>query len=163
VVIDASYKASGDSYSGVPGSAGSGYSWDDANIPAQELAWLKADLASAKGPVIVLAHQELNNQELVDAAFDPKHSVKNAAALRSILESSKKVLGVFSGHYHDGGYQEINGIAYMVLQANAAYGNDVPYHNQYATVKVFHEGNKYTLAVAGHGLQKSYVVTKVID
>jgi alkaline phosphatase len=40
--------------------------------------------------------------------------------VRGILEASGKVLAVFSGHYHDGGYQEINGIKYIVVQANAA-------------------------------------------
>jgi alkaline phosphatase len=73
---------------------------------------------------------------VLDAAFDPKHSVKNAAAVRSLLEQSKKVLAVFSGHYHDGGYQEVNGIRYVVLQANAAYGN---------------------------GMQRSYVFTRSLE
>lgn len=160
VVLDSSFTARGDSYSGIPGSAGSGYKWDDANVPAAELDWLRADLAAAKAPAIVLTHQQLNNQELVDAAFDPKHAPRNAAAVRAALEASGKVLCVFGGHYHDGGYQEINGIAYIVLQANAAYGNDVSYHNQYATVKVFSEGKKFTLAVDGNGMQKDYVVIK---
>lgn len=163
IVLDASFKADGASYSGVPGTPGAGYTWDDANIPAAEAAWLKADLASANAPVIVLTHQLLNNQELVDPNFDPNHSVRNASAVRGILESSKKILVVFSGHYHDGGYQEINGIRYIVLQANAAYGNDVSYHNQYSTVKVFAEGNKYTLALSGNGMQKSYAFSKVIE
>lgn len=163
VVLDASFKTDGRSYSGVPGTPGAGYSWDDANVPAQELAWLKSDLAATKFPVIVLTHQELNNQELVDQAFDPKHTVRNAADVRAALEASRKVLAVFSGHYHDGGYQEINGIRYIVLQANAAYGNDVSYHNQYATVKVFAENRKYTVAVAGNGMQRSYAFTKSLD
>jgi predicted phosphodiesterase len=79
-----------------------------------------------------------------------------------VLDASGKVLAVFSGHYHDGGYQEINGIKYIVVQANAAYGNDVSYHNQYSTVKIFAEGNKYTLALSGNGLQKSYAFSKVL-
>jgi alkaline phosphatase len=163
IVLDSSFKTDGASYSGVPGAPGSGYAWDDANIPAAELEWLKSDLAKAKSPVIVLTHQQLNNQELLDPAYDPKHTVRNAPEVRAILEGSKKVLAVFSGHYHDGGFQEINNIKYIVLQANAAYGNDATYHNQYSVVKVFAEGNNYTLALAGNGGQKSYSFSKVIN
>jgi len=162
IVLDSSFKTDGSSYSGVPGTPGAGYTWDDANIPAVELSWLKNDLAAAKGPVMVLTHQQLNNQEMIDPNYDPKHTVRNAAAVRSMLENSGKVLAVFGGHYHDGGFQEINGISYIVLQANAAYGNDVSYHNQYATIKIFSEGTKHTLALAGNGGQRSYVVTKTI-
>jgi predicted phosphodiesterase len=158
VVLDAGYKADGSAYSGVPNSAGSGYVWSDANVPAAELAWLKADLAATKLPTIVLAHQLLNPEEQVDIAFDPAHAVKNAADVRAVLEKSKLVLAVFAGHYHDGGYQQVNGIYYVTLQANAAYGNDVSYHNQYATIDVYKDGGKYQIAIAGSGGQKSYVL-----
>lgn len=162
IVLDSSFRTNDASYSGIPGEAGSGYTWDDANIPAEEVKWLTADIAAAKAPIIVLTHQQLNNQELIDAAYDPKHTVRNAPAVRGILEASGKVFAVFGGHYHDGGYQEINGIKYIVLQANAAYGNDTSYHNQYATVKIFSEGNKYTLSLSGSGMQRSYAFSKVI-
>jgi hypothetical protein len=36
----------------------------------------------------------------------------------------------FAGHYHDGGYQLVNGIHYVTLQASAAYGDDASCHNQ---------------------------------
>ena len=162
IVLDSSFRADDASYSGIPGEPGAGYTWDDANISAKELKWLAADLEAAKTPVVVLSHQQLNNQELIDSAFDPKHTVRNASVVRGILETSGKVLVVFGGHYHDGGYQEINGINYIVLQANAAYGNDVSYHNQYSTVKVFAEGNKYTLALNGAGIQRSYTFSKIV-
>jgi hypothetical protein len=162
VVLDAGYKADGSAYSGVPGSAGSGYAWSDANVPAAELAWLKADLAAARLPTIVLCHQLLNPEEQVDAAFDPAHAVKNAAELRSILEKSGLVVAVFAGHYHDGGYQAMNGIHYVTLQANAAYGNDLAYHNQYATVDVYQDGKKIQIALAGNAGQKSYVLSAIL-
>jgi hypothetical protein len=31
--------------------------------------------------------------------------MKNAADIRTLLEKNGKVLAVFAGHYHDGGYQ----------------------------------------------------------
>src|SRR5450830_1145472 len=163
VVLDAGFKADGNGYSGVPGTSGTGYKWDDANVPAAELNWLKSDLAANHLPVIVLGHQFLNPAEQVDPLFDPAHSVKNAADIRAILEKSGKVLAVFAGHYHDGGFQQINGISYIALQSSAAYGNDVSYHNQYATVDVRADGKKYQVAVAGNGFQKNYVVNAVLQ
>lgn len=162
IVLDAGFKADGNAYSGVPGTAGSGYAWSDANIPAAELSWLKSDLESSKLPVIVLGHQFLNPAEQVDPLFDPAHTVKNASDIRALLEKSGKVLAVFAGHYHDGGFQQLNGISYIALQANAAYGNDASYHNQYATVDVRADGKKYQVAVAGNGMQKNYVVNTVL-
>ena len=162
VVLDAGFRSDGAAYSGVPGSAGAGYAWSDANIPAAELAWLKADLAATKLPTIVFGHQLLNPEEQVDAAFDPAHAVKNAADVRAVLEKSGLVLAVFAGHYHDGGYQLVNGIHYVTLQASAAYGDDVTYHNQYATVDVYQDGKKYQIAIAGNGGLKSYVLSATL-
>ena len=162
VVLDAGFKADGNAYSGVPATPGSAYNWADANIPAEEISWLKADLLANKLPVIVLGHQYLNPAEQVDPLFDPAHSVKNAAEVRSILEKNAQVLAVFAGHYHDGGFQQVNGIDYIALQANVAYGNDASYHNQYATVDVRADGKKYQVVIAGNGLQKSYVINKVL-
>jgi alkaline phosphatase len=159
VVLDAGFKSDGKPYSGVPGAPGYGYTWDDANIPAAEIAWLKADLAANKLPTVVLAHQLLNPQEQVDKDFDPKHTVRNAAEVRAVLEKSGTVLAVFAGHYHDGGYQQVAGVHYVTLQANAAYGNDASYHNQYATVEVSSEGGSaYRVTVLGNGLQKNYIL-----
>jgi 3',5'-cyclic AMP phosphodiesterase CpdA len=162
IVLDAGYKADGAAYSGVPGSAGAGYAWSDANVPAAELEWLKADLAAAKLPTVVLSHQLLCPQEQVDAAYDPAHSVKNAGDVRAVLEKSGLVVAAFAGHYHDGGYMKVNGIHYVCLQANAAYGNDASYHNQYATVDVYRDGKNVQVAVAGNGNQRSYVLAATI-
>ncbi|MDP2791447.1 MAG: metallophosphoesterase [Rectinemataceae bacterium] len=162
IVLDASFTSTGNAYSGVPGAAGYGYQWSDANVPAAELAWLKADLAATKLPTIVFTHQLLNPEEQVDAAFDPAHSIKNAAEVRSMLEKSGIVMAAIAGHYHDGGYQQVNGIHYVTLQASAAYGNDASYHNQYSTVDVYQDGRKYQIAIAGNGGSKSYVLSSTL-
>lgn len=156
VVIDASYKTDGTSY------AASNYTWDNTVIPAEEVEWLKADLAATKKPTIVFTHQMLNPQDQIEAGFDMNHVVKNAAEVRSVLEKSGVVACVFSGHYHDGGFQTVNGIAYAVLQASAAYGNDASYHNQYATVDVYASGKNVKVVVAGNGNQKNYVVNAAL-
>lgn len=159
VALDAGYKTDGAPYSGVPGTPGAGYTWDDANVPAAQLEWLKADLAANKLPTVLLTHQQLNPQDAIEAGFDTKHYVKQAAEIRSVLEKSGQVIAVFSGHWHDGGHQVVNGIPYVVLQANVAYGNDASYHNQYATIEIRHKGGKdYRTNVIGHGMQKTYIL-----
>jgi len=111
----------------------------------------------------VFTHQMLNPQEQIEVGFDVNHVVKNAGEVRSALEKSGVVVAVFSGHYHDGGFQTVNGIAYVVLQASAAYGNDASYHNQYATVDVYSDGKAVKVAVAGNGCQKSYVINAKLN
>ena len=85
--------------------------WDDANVPPEELAWLGAELESATGSVVVFCHQRL------DPFAEPRHIVRNAAAVRDALESSGKVKTVITGHQHKGGLNVLNGITYYSLRA----------------------------------------------
>ena len=85
------------------------FEWTDPNIPTQELEWLQADLAASTKPAMVFAHQRL------DAANH--YAVKNAPAVRTILEQSGRVRAVFQGHSHKNDYREINGIHYTTLVA----------------------------------------------
>jgi predicted phosphodiesterase len=103
LILDACFREDGTPYSR------KNFNWQDANLPASELAWLEAELSRATGPVIVLAHQRLD--------LDQAHSVRNAAAVRATLEKSGKVLAVFQGHSHKNDYQQINGIHYTTLVA----------------------------------------------
>jgi hypothetical protein len=80
----------------------------------------------------------------MEGLFDPQHKIHGTDAIPAVLEGSGKVVAVFSGHYHDGGYQVANGIPYIVLQDNPAYGNDVSYDNQYAVVDVYQEGRRHS-------------------
>jgi UDP-2,3-diacylglucosamine pyrophosphatase LpxH len=103
IILDACFRSDGEPYQR------KNFEWTDANVPAGELSWLREDLASTKLPVIVLAHQRLD-----EAA---KHSVRNAAAVRAELEQGGKVLAVFQGHSHQNGYQQIAGVHYCTLVA----------------------------------------------
>lgn len=103
VVLDACYRTDGEHYSR------KNFDWTDANIPAHELEWLRADLAKTSLPTVVLAHHRLDESG--------KHSVRNAAAVRAELEHSGKVLAVFQGHSHKNDYQQIGGVHYCTLVA----------------------------------------------
>jgi hypothetical protein len=81
VVIDASFKTDGTSY------AVSNYSWDNTKVPAEEIEWLKADLAATKLPTIVFTHQMLNSQEQIEAGSIRIMSSKTRAISARISKS----------------------------------------------------------------------------
>jgi len=105
VVLDANFNGDSDDahYSRGNWSATKSY------IPPAEMAWLKATLDAAPGPAVVFCHQRL------DAAGG--HPVGNAAAVREIIENSRKVIGVFAGHEHEGGRSNENGVSYYTMRA----------------------------------------------
>ncbi len=128
------------------------WTWMDAWIPQAELDWLAADLAATDLPAIVFSHQ------LLSRALDEPHTIKNADAVRAILEMSGNVLASFAGHDHLGGYHEINGIHYVVLEGNVSEGVDPVAQNQFALVEVnrLRNGQTFQILVNGYGQQGSY-------
>jgi alkaline phosphatase len=118
VVLDANFRQDGEPY------ANGNFKWRDTWIPAFQLNWLRENLQKAGDKkVLVFVHQNLYDER-------NDYCVKNAHAVRTILEESNQVLAVFQGHEHRGGYRKINGIHYLTLKAlvdgpsleNNAYG-----------------------------------------
>ncbi|MBG86479.1 MAG: alkaline phosphatase [Verrucomicrobiales bacterium] len=103
VVLDSCFRSDGKPYQR------NNFDWKDPNIPADELEWLAADLKQNTKPTIVFAHQRLD--------LSNHYAVKNAPAIRSLLEKSGKVRAVFQGHSHKNDLKEINGISYVTLVA----------------------------------------------
>lgn len=120
IVLDANYRSDGADYDR------GNFDWTDANIPADELDWLRRDLVAARGPAVIFIHQLLDGTGAV--------YVENAAEVRDVLERSGKVLAVFQGHHHAGDYNEINGIHYCTLVATVE-GQGAE-NNSYAIVEV---------------------------
>ncbi len=137
VVLDACFRSDGKPY----GRKNS--KWTDANVPAAELDWLKEDLKASSGNVVVFVHQR------VDVANN--YGVKNAAAIRKVLEESGRVLAVFQGHSHKNDYREISGIHYCTL-VGMIEGSGAD-NNGYSTVDIGIDG---TITMTGFRRQKSY-------
>jgi predicted phosphohydrolase len=137
VVLDSCFTSDGKPYQR------KNFTWTDCNIPADQVEWLEADLKAATGPTIVFAHQRLD--------VTPQHSVKNAAAIRKLLEASGKVRAVFQGHSHKNDLQEIAGIQYCTLEAMVE-GSGAQ-NNGYSLLDIFEDG---TLRVTGYRNQKNY-------
>ena len=145
------------------------WTWVDTIIPPQELEWLKEDLRKTDKPVIVFTHQTL------DRVDEQDHNIKNASVVRTILEESGKVLAGISGHDHQGGYSNIKGIHYVVLNGNVGVndtrtwevtstekGRGLHNDNQFCMLEVSGQGNTYTLSLKGYGRQPSYELTRTL-
>jgi alkaline phosphatase len=121
--------------------------WTDANIPAEQLEWLRADLAESHKPVIIFAHQRLD--------VSTAHGVRNCVAVREILEASRKVLAVFQGHSHQNDLTEINGIHYCTLVAMVEGPGAV--NNGYSVMEVTSDRS---IRITGFRNQKAYALPR---
>ncbi|MEZ6128577.1 MAG: metallophosphoesterase [Planctomycetaceae bacterium] len=137
IVLDSCFRSDGEPY------GRRNFQWTDANIPANELEWLEADLVANDKPVIVFAHQRLD--------VSNNHGVKNNADVRKVLESSGNVLAVFQGHSHQNDLREIGGIHYCTLVAMVE-GSGAE-NNGYSSMEIEPGG---TIHLSGFRKQKSY-------
>jgi alkaline phosphatase len=146
------------------------WTWKDTFVPPQELEWLKNDLAATSLPSVIFTHQTL------DRVDEQDHNIENASEVRKILEDSGKVLAVLSGHDHAGGYANIKGIHYIVMNGNVGVNDQRPWKdtsrkegfatdldNQFAVLEIYSEGKKkYRIKLVGYGRQASYDLIRVI-
>jgi alkaline phosphatase len=137
VVLDACYRKDGAPY------GRDNFKWNDANIPEEQVDWLRADLKATNGKTIAFAHQRL------DVKND--YGVKNAEQVRKVLEESGKVLTVFQGHSHKNDLKDINGIHYCTLVAMVE-GSGAE-NNGFSVMDVFDSG---TIRLTGFRKQAKY-------
>ncbi len=137
VVLDACYRNDGVPY------GRENFVWTDANIPAQQLTWLQDDLAGTKLPTLVFVHQRLDVKD--------DYGIKNAPAIRDVLEKSHNVLAVIQGHNHKNDYRDIGGIHYVSLQAMVE-GNQTT-DNAFACAELYADRR---IKLTGFANQKSY-------
>ena len=122
IILDATFRQDGTAYDK------GNFEWTDTFIPHEQLNWLQEDLAETNKLTLVFVHQLLDPEQTIE------HQVKNAAKVRKILENSGRVLAVFQGHQHEGGYHLINNIHYYTLQAVVDHSGTE--NNSYAILEV---------------------------
>ncbi|WP_337177431.1 metallophosphoesterase family protein [Paludisphaera sp.] len=137
VVLDACFREDGRPY------GRKNAHWTDANIPAEEVEWLRADLAAGEEKTIVFAHQRLD--------VEGSYAVNNAEEIRRVLEGSGRVAAVFQGHSHRNDYREVGGIHYATL-VGMIEGSGAE-NNGYAVVSARPDGS---LVVTGFRTQASH-------
>lgn len=93
----------------------------DIAVSSEQLDWLRADLAAARRPTVVLMHHSASEQELDDSRWFSRAPhlalVRNRAEVRAVLEGSGVVRAVFNGHLHRNHCDVIRGIPYVTLQS----------------------------------------------
>lgn len=140
VILDAGFTKNGAAYD-----AGN-FQWKDANIPALQQEWLADDLLNARPKwAIVFVHQNLHDESSI-------YGVKNAKALRRILEKAGNVLAVLQGHDHKGAYAKVNGIHYFTLKA--LVDGAMLKNNSYAVVTIALDGR---VALRGFGREQNRI------
>lgn len=127
VILDGNFTREGKSYDH------GNFTWDNTQIPDEEVTWLKEDLKSNNLPVIVFIHQ------MLDDSKNKEQSVQNAAQVRQVLEQSGKVICVFQGHVHEERYNLINNIHYYSLKAVVDY--EGMENNSYMIASIYPNGN----------------------
>ena len=137
IVLDACYRGDGQPY------GRKNFNWTDSNVPPAELEWLAADLKATGKKCLAFVHQRLD--------VDNHYGVKNAPAVRKVLEDSGKVLAVFQGHNHRNDYKRLGGIHYCTLRA-VVDGSGAE-NNGYAVVDLLAGG---TIRVDGFRKQADY-------
>jgi alkaline phosphatase len=100
------------------------WDWTDAWIPQAELDWLATDLTASELPTVVFTHQALFWDPSGEEADGDDFGIKNAAAVRSLLETDGDVVAVFSEHDHRGRIAIQNQIPYIGLVGNVGLGHD---------------------------------------
>lgn len=126
IVLDGDFTSAG-----IPYEKGN-YDWKDAFIPGEQLAWLKNDLQKASLPSIVFVHQ------LLDDVDDPMYCIKNAGAVREVLDESGNVLAVFQGHRHKERYNKLEDTHYCTLPGMVDYSGLE--NNSFSIIEVYKEG-----------------------
>ena len=124
VVLDACYRADGTAY------CRGNFSWKEASVPDEQVAFLRETLAAAEGPVVPIVHQQLDAED--------ETCIRNAAEIRKLLEESGKVRLVIQGHWHEGSFREVNGIGYYTGAASVLGGQGAS--NAFSLVEVYPSG-----------------------
>jgi len=137
VVLDCCFRSDGTPY------GRKNFKWTDPNVSAEELAWLKADLAAHSQPTIVFTHQRLD--------VDNHYAAKNAAAVRQVFREAGNVRCVFQGHSHQNAYRERDGIHFCTLVAMVE--GPGPKNNGFSIVRCAADG---TITLEGFVQQADY-------
>lgn len=145
IVLDGNFTADDDG-ADLENSDGTGASPYVSYVPPTQRAWLAATLAASPYPCVIFCHYPL----YYSGAFG--WGLTNAAAVRSILEASGKVIACIGGHLHDNYHVKLNGIVYITLHATTAAA--YPAIN-YAIISVYPDSR--SIKVIGSGTDMSYI------
>lgn len=88
-------------------------------ISNEQLVWLERELdKSKKDTVLIFMHVPI-----IEPFASPSHKLRNASALKNLIESYKNPIGVFQGHYHSAKVTQRDNVLYVSSPALVSYPN----------------------------------------
>ena len=91
------------------------------HLPAEQIAWLSADLAQTTLPSVVLMHHPASEMRLDGNRWFEKRPhvcrVAERRALQRVIGAAPRVVAVFNGHVHWNHFDVISGVPYITLQS----------------------------------------------
>lgn len=138
IVLDANYDAWGNSHFFKDGA-----NWQDPNIPAEQLIWLKDDLKKHNLPTIIYCHHPLFHYH----SKGYQYHVNNYEEVQEIIHAHNNCIAVFQGHVHEERFVKIKGVHYITQLAMVDYPGVE--NNSFSIVELSH--NKLTI----HGYKRS--------
>ena len=88
-------------------------------IDEEQYKWLKKELDSSKSDTVLI----YMHVPIIEPFTSPNHKLRNAGAVKSLIESYKNPIGVFQGHYHAAKITQHNNVLYVSSPALVSYPN----------------------------------------
>lgn len=88
-------------------------------IDETQLKWLKKELDSSKDDTVLI----FMHVPVVEPFASPNHKMRNASALKQLIESYSNPIGVFQGHYHAAKITQHDNVLYVSSPALISYPN----------------------------------------
>lgn len=88
-------------------------------IDAEQMKWLKKELDSSKNDVVLI----YMHVPIIEPFASPNHKLRNAYAVKELIEGYKNPIGVFQGHYHAAKITQHDNVLYVSSPALVSYPN----------------------------------------
>ncbi len=88
-------------------------------IDEEQYKWLKKELDTSKNDTVLI----YMHVPIIEPFTSPNHKLRNAGAVKSLIESYKNPIGVFQGHYHAAKITQHNNVLYVSSPALVSYPN----------------------------------------
>ena len=85
----------------------------------EQMKWLKKELDNSKNDtVLIFVHIPI-----IEPFASPSHKLKNATAVKALIESYKNPIAIFQGHYHAAKITQHDNVLYINSPALVSYPN----------------------------------------
>jgi predicted phosphodiesterase len=88
-------------------------------IDEEQMKWLKKELDGSKNDVVLI----FMHVPVVEPFASPNHKLRNAYAVKQLIEGYKNPIGVFQGHYHAAKITQHDNVLYVSSPALVSYPN----------------------------------------